>query len=163
MTREQLYSGKCCGNCRYFANEGWCARYDDDVHCGHLCPGYANENGSGCRTANDVACNRTGHLQPIKTERRMKIYVSLPITGYDLEERKERASELKRRFEREGHEAVTPFDLDWEEGKDYAHYMGRDIEALLRCDAVYFNRGWKKSKGCCLEYWAAKIYKKILL
>lgn len=64
----------------------------------------------------------------------MKIYVSLPITGYDIEERKTRAAELKRRFEREGHEAVTPFDLDWEEGKDYAHYMGKDIEALLRCD-----------------------------
>lgn len=93
----------------------------------------------------------------------MRIYVSLPITGYDLEERKERASELKRRLEREGHEAVTPFDLEWEEGKDYAHYMGRDIEELLRCDAVYFDRGWEKSKGCCLEYWAADIYKKILL
>lgn len=93
----------------------------------------------------------------------MKIYVSLPITGYDLEERKARAAELKLRFEREGHEAVTPFDLDWEEGKDYAHYMGRDIEALLRCDAVYFDRGWEKSKGCCLEYWAAVLYQKAII
>lgn len=93
----------------------------------------------------------------------MRIYVSLPITGYDLEERKARALVLKKRLERDGHEAVTPFDLDWEEGKDYAHYMGRDIEELLRCDAVYFDSGWEKSKGCWLEYWAAKIYKKILL
>lgn len=93
----------------------------------------------------------------------MKIYVSLPITGYDIEERKARAAELKLRFEREGHEAVTPFDLDWEEGKDYAHYMGRDIEALLRCDAAYLDTGWQKSKGCCLEYKAAALYQKLII
>lgn len=89
----------------------------------------------------------------------MRIYVSLPITGYDLEERKARASELKSKFEQEGHEAVTPFDLEWEEGRDYAHYMGRDIEALLRCDAAYFDKGWGKSRGCKLEHWAARIFK----
>lgn len=101
------------------------------------------------------------HIRELRKE--MKIYISLPITGYDIEERKARAAELKLRFEREGHEAVTPFDLNWEEGKDYAHYMGRDIEALLRCDAVYLDTGWQKSKGCCLEYRAVKIYKKVLL
>lgn len=90
----------------------------------------------------------------------MRIYVSLPITGYDLGERKARALELKRRLEREGHEAVTPFDLDWEEGRDYAHYMGRDIEALLRCDAAYLDKGWEESKGCRLEYWAARIFER---
>ena len=93
----------------------------------------------------------------------MKIYISLPITGYDIEERKARAAELKLRFEREGHEAVTPFDLDWEEGKDYAHYMGRDIEALLRCDAVYFDKGSGKSTGCKLEYKAATLYQKLII
>lgn len=30
-------------------------------------------------------------------------------------------------------------------------------------DVVCFHRGWEKSKGCCLEYWAADIYKKTLL
>jgi hypothetical protein len=38
--------------------------------------------------------------------------------------------------------------------------MGRDIQALLECDAVYFCRGWQDSKGCQAEYEVAKIYGK---
>ena len=32
--------------------------------------------------------------------------------------------------------------------------------ALLECDAVMFMPGWTKSRGCRLEYQAAKIYEK---
>lgn len=45
----------------------------------------------------------------------------------------------------------------------YSCYMGKDIMALLECDAVYFIRGWEKSRGCLLEYSAAKIYGKEMM
>lgn len=42
----------------------------------------------------------------------------------------------------------------------YSEHMGRDIAALLECDAVMFMPGWTRSRGCRLEYQAAKIYDK---
>ena len=43
---------------------------------------------------------------------------------------------------------------------DYAAHMGTDITTLLRCDTVCFLPGWQMSKGCMLEFAAAKIYNK---
>lgn len=36
--------------------------------------------------------------------------------------------------------------------------MGRDIEALLECDAIFMADGWKFSKGCICERCTAIIY-----
>lgn len=57
---------------------------------------------------------------------------------------------------------MTPFDLSTDSEKPYSYHMGKDIEGLLECDAVYFAPGWVDSKGCNLEYAAAKIYGKII-
>lgn len=62
----------------------------------------------------------------------MKTYVSLPISGYDIEEKKEYAEKIKKFLEEKGDEIVTPFDTCNEEGKSYSDYMGRSIEALFR-------------------------------
>lgn len=88
-----------------------------------------------------------------------KVYISLPITGYDIEERKRVADSAKARARAMGCEAITPFDVCPEEGKPYAYYMGRDIEALLGCDIIYLCKGWEHSKGCCAEAAIATIYK----
>ena len=43
----------------------------------------------------------------------MKIYISLPITGYDLQERKKYAENVKKRLQQiypDG-EIITPFDV----------------------------------------------------
>lgn len=68
----------------------------------------------------------------------MKTYVSLPISGHDIEETKEYAEKIKKFLEEKGDEIVTPFDTCNEEGKSYSDYMGRSIEVLLECDAVFF-------------------------
>lgn len=34
--------------------------------------------------------------------------------------------------------------------------MGRDIEKLLLCDAVYFCEGWQESRGCRVESYIAE-------
>lgn len=91
-----------------------------------------------------------------------KIYISIPISGYSLIEVKERAKKVKKRLSAEGVEVITPFDVCDEEGKPYEYYMGRDVEALLKCDVVYFCEGWQNSKGCMSEFEMARIYGKVL-
>lgn len=90
----------------------------------------------------------------------MKVYISLPISGYDIEERKAVARAAKQwlsEMETTG-EVITPFEVCDSPGLEYAHCMGRDIEALLGCDLAVFLPGWRDSRGCCLEYHAAEGY-----
>ena len=46
--------------------------------------------------------------------------------------------------------------------KPYSYYMGKDIEALLECDAILRCAGWSNSKGCALESQCAHIYHKTI-
>ena len=88
-----------------------------------------------------------------------KIYISLPITRYE-DLAKLRAEVRQKELGQKGFDAVTPFDVSPDSNASYAEHMGRDIQALLECDAVYFCRGWQDSKGCQAEYEVAKIYSK---
>lgn len=87
-----------------------------------------------------------------------KVYISIPITGFDLEERKRTVNEIKKSFISDHYEAITPFDVCNEKDKPYSYYMGKDIEALLECSHIYLVDGWKKSKGCRAEKAIADIY-----
>lgn len=37
-------------------------------------------------------------------------------------------------------------------------YLGQAISDLEKCDLVIFARGWKKSKGCCIEMEVVRQY-----
>ena len=92
-----------------------------------------------------------------------RVYVSLPISGRPIEEAKEQAKMIKATLEGSGYEVATPFDVVDEpqgttEKERYAYCMGRDIEELLKCDAIYMARGHENSKGCRLERMTAIIY-----
>lgn len=100
----------------------------------------------------------------------MKVYISLPISGLDLEVQKLVAEQAAERIRAMGDEPVNPFDVPYPPNIDslteeqlWAYYMGRDIEQLLLCDAVYFCPDWQKSKGCCIEYLIAIFTKKEIL
>lgn len=93
----------------------------------------------------------------------MKVYVSLPISGFPLETVKKQASGYKQKLESNGHEAITPFDVCSEPGRPYSFYMGKDIEALIECDAIYMAPGWHGSKGCTAEYEVARVFGKIVM
>ncbi len=89
-----------------------------------------------------------------------KVYISIPISGKDITEVKLHLDIVKNGLVSNGYEPVTPFDVSPDSNASYAEHMGRDIQALLECDAVYFCRGWQDSKGCQAEYEVAKIYDK---
>lgn len=93
----------------------------------------------------------------------MKVYISIPISGHDYDTQKAEADRMKETLIECGYEAITPFDVAPEKDKPYSYYMGRDIEALLECDAVYFCQGHEHSKGCRLEYAAAITYDKTIM
>jgi len=96
------------------------------------------------------------------------IYISLPITGYDLAERRDLAERARRRL-RERHpgaRVISPFDIaDVIEAEKpeplYSDYMKEDVALILdEADAVCFlvNPRLTRSKGVRLEYQTARIY-----
>ena len=90
----------------------------------------------------------------------MKIYISIPITGYDLQERKQYADSVKNRLQQiypDG-EIIIQFDVNPDTSIPYEELIGKDIAALLTCDMVYVCNGSNHSKGCRLERYAALIY-----
>lgn len=93
----------------------------------------------------------------------MKVYISLPISGFPLDIVKKRAGQYKEELQASGHEVVTPFDVCDEPERSYAYCMGKDIEALLESDAIYLAPGWHGSKGCTAEYEVARVYNKIII
>lgn len=90
----------------------------------------------------------------------MKIYISLPISGKDIEEVKQLSEIAKNEIIEKGHTPVSPLDVSPNTELSYAQHMGNDIAALLECDAIVFLGDWHLSKGCRLEMNAAVIYDK---
>lgn len=91
-----------------------------------------------------------------------KIYISLPISGRNLDDVKKRASYLKESIISDEYEGITPFDICPDSTLPYSELMGRDIAGLLECDAVLFDFDWNESRGCRAEMSIAKIYNKAI-
>jgi len=81
-----------------------------------------------------------------------RVYLSLPISGYDIDERRDTAASVQRRLEAHGYEVYSPMcnGLPADAGT-HAH-MRRDFEMLLQCDAIYMMERWTHSKGCQVEF-----------
>lgn len=80
-----------------------------------------------------------------------KIYISGPITGYGIEERRKTFGDAAALIADMGMKAVNPMDKI-EEGKDWEEYMREDIAKLVRCDGIAMLPGWENSKGARLEF-----------
>lgn len=89
-----------------------------------------------------------------------KVYISLPITGHNIEGVEKRCKSACELIEQLGFDAVSPLEVSSNPDASYEEHIGRDITALLQCDAVIFLEGWNYSNGCSLEYSAAGIYEK---
>jgi len=84
-----------------------------------------------------------------------KTYISIPITGKDIEEQKNKAEQIKSKIPN----SVSPFDIVEDTGQSYGYFMGKDIQYIIdNCDTIYLCKGWEKSRGCILEYCASRIY-----
>lgn len=82
---------------------------------------------------------------------KLKIYISLPITGQEKEAR-EKADRIKAALSKKGYKAVSPFDIYAGKDPSYEDHICQDLRAMLSCDAVYFCEGWEHSCGCGIEH-----------
>lgn len=91
-----------------------------------------------------------------------KMYLSLPISGRNLERVKEYAKKIKDKWVKKGFEVVTPFEVVPDDNKSYEYCMGKDITALLQCDGIILCHDWFSSKGCRAECSVAQVYSKTI-
>ena len=102
-----------------------------------------------------------------------RMYIATPINGrhdgHDFNEKlalaKGRVKVLKQVLSEEpdfdGCEFVSTFDIHPNGSMPPEHKaMGDCIALVMTCDAIMLDHGWLQSKGCNLEYRAAKIYGK---
>lgn len=83
-----------------------------------------------------------------------KIYISLPITGRDENERRYYASGIINMLGEmmPDYEVVNPLDNKLEYNVHWSKHMSEDIKMLLECDAIYMCKDWQWSHGCKLEH-----------
>ena len=98
-----------------------------------------------------------------------RIYISLPIAiaektvAQRYQESVKYINQLQslKTYEITGPVNIEQFDENGiikPRNHDYAWYMGREIENLLRCNAIFMSKGWENSLGCRCELATAKIY-----
>lgn len=87
-----------------------------------------------------------------KTPIHMKIYISIPITGFDAGQQREKADLAKAALSRKGFQPVSPFDIYSGKDPNYFDYICYDLRAMLDCDGIYFCQGWEASCGCGIEH-----------
>lgn len=94
----------------------------------------------------------------------MKVYISLPITGHNINQVRKRAEQAASHLRALGHEPVSPLELHPDQECTYGQFMGRDIEVLIdQCEAIYFLKGWISSNGCKLEWYCSCIHNKQMM
>lgn len=81
----------------------------------------------------------------------MKVYISIPITGKDIDEQKIHAERVAAFLTAAGHTPVSPFDNGLDEDASYEDHLREDTKMLLGCDAVYMCEDWSSSNGCRFE------------
>ena len=95
-----------------------------------------------------------------------KIYISGPISGkkieYAMQNFKFAEKELKRYWCYK--EIVNPFDIRPFLGiKNWWCYMITDLWELRKCNSIFMLRGWKRSRGACIEHLYAVWTNKIII
>jgi len=91
-------------------------------------------------------------LPPFKKKpKRTLIYLSGQITGIE-----ERAFDIFESAEKQllsnGYAVVNPMKLPHRHDKTWESYMREDIEALVKCDAIFMLPNWHASRGAKIEY-----------
>ena len=99
----------------------------------------------------------------------MKIMISQPMSGLSLSEIAYQRDKIERKLESLGHEVVNSYFKEFNEENrcDLAHvpvyYLGKALQKMAECDAVYFAEGWELARGCVIERSVAENYGLIIM
>lgn len=80
-----------------------------------------------------------------------RVYISGPISGYDLTERKEAFEKAAKRFRMQGYLVSNPFNSGIPAEASWQEHMRADIAMLMQCDIIYMLSGWNTSRGATIE------------
>lgn len=84
-------------------------------------------------------------------KRKCKVYMSLPISGYDISERQQTAKAMEIKLRERGYDVFNPLENGLPTSASTNEHMKADIKALLECDAIMFMQGFNRSAGCYTE------------
>lgn len=108
--------------------------------------------GCSCLTGAELAAG--GVIAKSAPKKIEKLYLSLPITGREAEERRAYADAMIEQINRimPWYEVVNPLDNKLEYDVHWSKHMKADIAMLIECDAIYMCKDWQWSHGCKLEH-----------
>ena len=85
-----------------------------------------------------------------------RIYISGPISGHDIEERRKAFKEVQKKLEDAGWTVFNPLENGLPEDATTAEHMRRDLNELTRenkpYNAIYMMKRWTHSAGCRTEF-----------
>lgn len=70
-----------------------------------------------------------------------KIYISSPITGYNLNERHKFFARIENELTILGYKAVNPMSKPLSDSAPYTEHMKEDLRLLLGCDGMSYQTG----------------------
>lgn len=83
--------------------------------------------------------------------KRVKCYISIPITGRDIDDVKKEIKNYKTRLRDKGYSPISPFDRVVDFNATHEQHMREDFKLLLDCDAILMACNWGRSVGCRAE------------
>ena len=97
-----------------------------------------------------------------------KAMISQPMARLTDEQIVEARNKAIEFLQSKGYEVInTLFDDEWcsqekmkERGVEQIPlcFLAKSLEEMSKCHAVYFCKGWEKTRGCKIEHEAAKAY-----
>ena len=94
----------------------------------------------------------------------MKVFISQPMNGLSEEEilgNRDRAIKYLKKTYGEDVDIIDSYfgdNITIEATNEPAYYLGKSIEMMADADLVFFAKGWKKARGCCIEEKVASEY-----
>ena len=88
-------------------------------------------------------------------EKKNKCYLSGPISGKDLGERRRAFKAAQIMLEAAGYGVVNPMENGLPIEASTNQHMKRDIQLLTECDTIFMMDKWNHSQGCYTEFMVA--------
>lgn len=88
--------------------------------------------------------------------KKLLVYISGKISGLDKKECSEIFEKAKEKLESNGFVGITPFDVYDGENKNWGYCMIKDLEYIMKCDAIYMLKNYEDSEGAIIELKFAK-------